>query len=44
MKDRVFELMMYFLRHEEEEVKNNALTGLGTPRRDACCDFLLQLL
>jgi hypothetical protein len=43
VKDRVFELMMYFLRHEEEEVKNNALTGLGTSH-DACCDFLLQPL
>ncbi|CAH1242792.1 NIPBL [Branchiostoma lanceolatum] len=29
IKDRVFEVLMYFMDHPEEEVKHKALTGLG---------------
>jgi hypothetical protein len=29
IRDKVFDVMLYFIRHEDEEVKHKALAGLG---------------
>jgi cohesin loading factor subunit SCC2 len=29
IKDRVFQVLMYFVSHEEEEVRHKALSGIG---------------
>lgn len=30
IKDKVLELLLYFTKHEDEEVKTKAIIGLGT--------------